>query len=465
VLRLVDELIWALRREGFPVSTAQAIDVARAVELVGFGDRGALRDAVGAVVVERATERGDFRQAFERFFAPDRAHAGDLWARLRERGFSEEELGVLRELLEAIASSAGAGRPALAALAGHDGELDALLASSGVARGLASMTSPLQVGFFAHRVMSLVGVPAAAAGARRVRDALRGALGVERGTALADALAEEVERMRRRVRSHVERTLEERTAELEGERRALEDRPFSALSPAEVDEVRRAVRRVAEKLRGAARVRRRHASRGGIDPHRTLRQSLRTGGVPFRPARRRHRRDRPRLWVLCDVSDSVRAASRFMLELVGASQELFAGTRSFVFVSELGETTSLFEEHPLEEAFARIASGRVVSVAENSNYGRVLRTFEERHGRELDRRTTLVVLGDGRTNHHGDELDVVRRLRERCRAFLWVCPEGRGSWGSGDSAMLRYAQAVTKVLVARTARELEDAARELVARR
>jgi uncharacterized protein with von Willebrand factor type A (vWA) domain len=169
--------------------------------------------------------------------------------------------------------------------------------------------------------------------------------------------------------------------------------------------------------------------------------------------------------VLCDVSDSVRAASLFMLELVHAAQELFAGTRSFVFVSELGETTRIFADHPPDAALARIYGGGVVSLAHNSNYGRALAAFEERLGGEIDRRTTLVILGDGRTNFMDDGAGVVARLRDRARALLWVCPEGPGSWGTGDSAMLRYAAASTRVLCARTARELEAAAREVAARR
>jgi uncharacterized protein with von Willebrand factor type A (vWA) domain len=225
------------------------------------------------------------------------------------------------------------------------------------------------------------------------------------------------------------------------------------------------VRGLADRLRGAERVRRRRALRGRIDPRATLRQSLRTGGVPFRPARRRRRRDKPRLVVLCDVSDSVRAASLFLLELVHAAQDLFAGTRSFVFVSELGETTRLFADHPPDTALARIYGGGVVSLAHNSNYGRALAAFEGRVGRQVDRRTTVVILGDGRANYLADGADVVGRLRERARAVLWVCPEAPGSWGSGDSAMPRYAAAVTRVLVARNAKELEIAAREVAARR
>jgi uncharacterized protein with von Willebrand factor type A (vWA) domain len=243
------------------------------------------------------------------------------------------------------------------------------------------------------------------------------------------------------------------------------ERPFTALSELEIEQVRRAVRTLAERLRGGERVRRRRARQGRIDPHRTLRDSLRTGGVPFRPARRVRRRDKPRLFILCDISDSVRLASRFMLEFVYAVQDLFSGTRSFVFVSELGETTALFGRRSAHAALAAIWGGRVIHVADNSNYGRALGAFEEQVRTQLDRRSTIVILGDGRSNYLPEEARLVRRMRERCRALLWICPEAQETWGQGDSAMPRYASSVTKVLVARTARELEAAAREVVARR
>jgi hypothetical protein len=187
--------------------------------------------------------------------------------------------------------------------------------------------------------------------------------------------------------------------------------------------------------------------------------------VPFLVVRKTRRRDRLRLFVLCDISDSVRLASRFMLELVSAVQSLFADARSFVFVSDLGETTELFRRGTSDSALAAIYAGTVVSPSRNSNYGRALEAFEDRHGREVNRRTTVVILGDGRTNYFPDRSDLVRTIRDRAAALYWICPEGPGSWGTGDSAMLRYAEASTEVLMARTARELEVAAREVVARR
>ncbi len=270
--------------------------------------------------------------------------------------------------------------------------------------------------------------------------------------------------MKRRIRKHVTDELERRDGPKPSdteERRAV-DTPFAQLSDAEARAVRRAVRQLAERLRGSGRVRARRAARGRIDPRRTAARAARTGGVPLEVVRRNRPRERPRLVVVCDVSESVRSASAFLLELVAAVTELFSDARSFVFVSDLAETTSLFRDEPAHRALAAIASGRVVSIGANSNYGRALTMLEANLEGTLDPRSTIVMLGDGRTNHLGDAVDVVRRLRERARAFVWLCPESPSSWGVGDSAMARYAEVATTVLPVRTARELEEAARRLV---
>ncbi len=463
MLRVLDELLFCLRRDGFVISTAQALDAARVVDLLGFDDREALALGIAAVVVERARERTRFRAAFDEYFRLVRGHPGDLFERLRHRGFDASELSMLRELLAAAAERSGqAGdQLALSALTGTPGELDHLLALAGVKRTLAGMTSPLQAGFFAQKIGHALGIGRAASATTRIRQVLADALG-ERGEALADALAEELEAMKRRVREHVERSLEARDGAGQDETRGVESASFSSLSEAEIVEVRRAVRRLAERLRGRERVRRRRARRGRIDPRKTMRRALSTGGVPFAPARKRRRRDKPRLIVVCDVSESVRAASRFMLELVAQVQDLFHDARSFVFVSDLAETTALFRESSAGRALVTIASGAVVSMSSNSNYGRALRTLERLIEREVDKRTTIVVLGDGRTNHHDAEVAAVRRLRERSRGLLWLCPESPSAWGTGDSEMLRYAEASTMVLPVRSARELEEAARTIV---
>jgi uncharacterized protein len=459
-LRVTDELLWVLRRAGFAVATSQAIDAVRAVRAVGFASREAVKDAVASVVVKRARERARFDDVFDAFFA--REPRRTLWERLAAEGFDETELGALRELLDAFAAASPDG--ALGPLVHRGAELDRLLQLAGSAEMLAGMQSPLQAGFFTHRLLEHVGTWRAQDELASLRVRLVDAIGEERAAALVAALSREVKRAAEDVRSFVHGTLARRDTDAVKGDDAL-GTPFAALDAVEVEEVRRAVRSFVQRLRGGERVRRRRARKGRVDAHATLRRAMRTGGVPFMLSRRARRRDKPRLVLLCDVSDSVRSVARFLLELTYASQELFDRTRTFVFVSELGETTRLFAEQPIETALASAYAGGVVPVTHNSNYGRVLRAFEENVLRDVDRRTTVVILGDGRTNYQDDAAEVLDAVRARARAVVWLCPEPRAAWATGDSAMARYAPRCTRVLEVRCARDLEDAARLLLSLR
>ena len=352
LVRVLDELLWSLRRAGFTISTAQAIDVVRAAAAVGLGHPGHFRDAVAAVVVQRLGDRARFDLELDAFFdpAPGRSRR-TLWERLADEGFLSGELSILRELLAELAAHGADGLVELTTLMERGADLDRLLVLAGVGRDI-DADSALELGFRTHRLLGRLGVARARGALGRLPSLLRDALGSERGDALAQALATELGRAEDDVRSHVQGTYETRVAEVERQRaeRTLATTPFSSLDENAIEEVRRAVRRFAERLRGGARVRARRALRGRIDPHRTLRKALRTGGVPLVLVRKKRRRDRPRLVLLCDVSDSVRAAAAFLLELTYAAQELFSRTRSFVFVSELGETTRLFAEEPVRVA-------------------------------------------------------------------------------------------------------------------
>jgi uncharacterized protein with von Willebrand factor type A (vWA) domain len=459
-LRVTDELLWVLRRAGFAIATSQAIDALRAVRAVGFESQALVRDAIASVVVKRARDRARFDDAFDGFFA--RAPRRTLWERLAAEGFNDAELDVVRELLDALAAAAP--DSAIGPLVHRGAELDRLLQLAGSAQMLESMQSTLQSGFYTHRLLEHVGTWRAQDELTSLRVRLVDALGEARADALVAALKREVQRAAEDVRSFVQSTIARRDADRQqGE--DLLGSPLAALDDAEVEEVRRAVRAFVQRLRGGERVRRRRSRKGRVDAHTTLRRAMRTGGVPFMLARRARRRDKPRLVLLCDVSDSVRSVARFLLELTFASQELFERTRTFVFVSELGETTQLFADNPIDMALSRAYSGAIVPVTHNSNYGRMLHAFEDRVLGDIDRRTTVVILGDGRTNYQDDAAEVLDAIRARARAVVWLCPEPRAAWATGDSAMPRYAPKCTRVLEVRSARDLETAARLLLALR
>src|SRR5438105_12310957 len=150
------------------------------------------------------------------------------------------------------------------------------------------------------------------------------------------------------------------------------------MSEAELVRLREAVARLARKLKATASLRRKIERRGRLDARRTLRRALSTGGVPFRLQHKKRRVEKPRLVVLCDISDSVRHVSRFMLQFAYTLQELFSQVRSFVFVSDLAECTDLFRKHELGKAVDLAYGGGVVNVYANSNFGRAFRLFSEK---------------------------------------------------------------------------------------
>jgi uncharacterized protein with von Willebrand factor type A (vWA) domain len=437
---VLHEFVSTARRAGLLLSPVEAIDVERAAMAIGLARRDDLKSALRAVMVKDLEQRGIFDRAFDAFFAADGRAQGNLHDRLRSRGFSDAELGALDDLLDALgAQSAQGGGTGLAVIVAGGGALEQLLAVAGRGAQLERIQSAMQVGFYTMRVLDGLGVPRAQTELGALRERLRDALGA-RGDALADAIAAELERARQLAREYVQGELARRTTtQLDDLRQArLEERSFAVLDRTEVARVMVEVERLAERLKGRLAVRRRRERRGQLDLRRTIRASFRTGALPFRPVFRRRRRDRPKLVLLCDVSDSVRTAARFLLVFVHAVQEVFARTRSFVFVSDLGETTELFATHEPERAVALAYGGSVISVASNSNYGAAFAQFLARYRDALDARTTVVVLGDGRNNYNDPNTPALREIRRRAGRVLWLNPEPPGAWGFGDSAMKLY---------------------------
>lgn len=236
LVRVLDELLWSLRRAGFVVSTAQAIDVTRAVTAVGLEHPDRVRDAIAAVVVQRARNRARFDAELDAFFAARARDGrdGTLWDRLAARGFAASELEAVRELLSQLRASGFDGVESLATLMHRGADLDCLLALAGLTRQL-DADSGLQLGFQTHRLLGQLGASRARQSLAQLRALLRDNLGGERGDALADALAAELAAAEDDVRAHVKNTYEARVAEVERQRghRTLETTPFASLSEAE----------------------------------------------------------------------------------------------------------------------------------------------------------------------------------------------------------------------------------------
>lgn len=223
----------------------------------------------------------------------------------------------------------------------------------------------------------------------------------------------------------------------EGERQQLEE----------------SLRRIVHSLRGAPTSKRRNTPRGRVHPARTMRRNMRYDGVPFRPVTVTRAEDKPRLVVLADVSLSVRSTARFTLHLVHGLQALFAQVRTFAFVDDPVEITELFADHPLERAlglvFDGLPRGGILDVDGNSDYGATFGGFLEAFGNTLNRRTTVLVLGDGRGNGNDPNVEALADISRRVRETIWLTPEPRYSWRLGRCDLPDYAEHCDQVRVVR----------------
>ncbi len=381
---------------------------------------------------------------------------------LRRAGLTEEEIERLTAIL---ADEASRMQPLLrAALGLRRGQIEALLRIAGVQLPWDRLQSPLQVGYFTQQVLDGLGFQGAYEEAGNLKSRLQRSVGEQRAEQIAKLIDENLKALRSSARAYVQNQFEQRQVKFEDRfrRELLSEKPFSSMSADELRRLRDEVERLAKKLLAQASLRRKVARKGRLDPRRTMRASLATGGVPFRPRWRKKREERPRLVVLCDISDSVRHVSRFMLQFAYTLQDLFSKVRSFVFVSELGECTDLFREHELDRAVELAERGGIINVYANSNYGRSLRMFVDRYLDAVTPRTTVLVIGDGRNNYNAPEPGALEAIGEKARRLIWLNPEPAVSWGFGDSAMRLYAPHCDRVETVNNLDSLRRVVDELV---
>ena len=238
---------------------------------------------------------------------------------------------------------------------------------------------------------------------------------------------------------------------------------FVSLTQADAEAMNEVVHQLAEKLKTAASLRRRIRRRGRLQVRSTLRKNLQSGGVLFRLSFDEKKIAKPQIVILCDVSNSMRSVSRFMLHLVYSLQGLYSRVRSFLFVSGLGEATELFREYEINEAISLALSGSVVDVWSMTDYGNALEKFYQKHLSVVDSRTIFIILGDARSNFTSPEEWVLHEVKRRARMLIWLNPESPSMWGSGDSVMDVYSSSCDLVRQVANLKQLTEVAEEITA--
>jgi uncharacterized protein with von Willebrand factor type A (vWA) domain len=433
------------RKNGLRVSTAEVLDMVTATQLCGVADPDVLRGALEATLVKRRADAELFDELFTLYFRRrgdwDPKHEGEappLVEELRKEGLSDEEI---EHLMAMLADEAARMSPlARTSLGLRRTQVEALMRLAGVRIDFSRLQNPMQIGFFTQQLLDQLNPQGARGELDGLFARLERRLGAERAQLMQRIASAELQRLRTSLRRHVTEEFERRNVAYVEQMRQqlLAHKPFGAMSEEELTRLRGEVTRLARRLKQLASLRPRLGRRGRLDARRTLRRALAAGGVPFRLMHKRRRIDKPRLVVLCDISDSVRHVSRFMLQFAYTLQELFSKVRSFVFVSDLGECTDFFKENEIQRAVDMAYSGGIINVYANSNFGRAFTMFEARHLDAVTAKTTVIIIGDARNNYNPPEAWALGAIRERARRVLWLNPEPPASWAFGDSAMRDY---------------------------
>jgi uncharacterized protein with von Willebrand factor type A (vWA) domain len=426
--RLV-EFVGALRDRGIPAGPSETVDAAAVLNVLGLADRELMREGLAAALVRRGGQRAVFDAAFDIYFplgvgTPERTRAADEPPdpeRLRD------------ELAQALAAN---DERALAQLAGQAVDQFGQY-GSGPGGGFSAFQALDRVSPQTLLVRVLAAIRAGQANAD-----------------FADRLeADEVRRRIERFRGYVRGEALRRAAELRGRERIARhgippstDRvDFLVASRAQLAELRRAVYPLSRKLATRLAAQRRRHSRGQIDVRRTLRRSLSTGGVPLKPAYRVRRPARPEIVLICDLSGSVSGFAQFTMLLVQALRDQFSKVRVFAFIETTDEITHLVTTGAAdpEHLGARIMNEARLTVFDgHSDYGRALRTFAEHYPDAVGPRTSVLILGDARTNGADPNLAALRRIVAPARHAYWLNPERSALWSTGDSVAHAYADIV-----------------------
>ena len=451
----------AFRAAGADASTAEALDAARAVALMGYADRATLKASLGVVLAKSEAEKALHDDVFELYFQPparaeqrpadgDDASSGAAGAD-SAKGASPTQTGDadLDALLALIASAQG-GEPGKGP-AEPGAALTAALQRAAKAVGVDDIRFASQTAYLSRRMLETLGIAS-----------LEARLLARLGQAGADALAEAqaLTAARYTLQRHA-RALVEQRFELFGKpatdaflTEVAVQRPLGRMSPPDIARMKVAVARMARRLAIKHSQRRRIRLHGQLDFRRTLRRSAGHDGVPFQLHFKTRRRDKPRLVVVCDVSASVAPHVRFLLMFLYALQGAVTDLHTFAFSNRLMDVEAPLERLPFDDAMELIIR-EVGSGA--TDYGQAWQDLHDRHWQAIDRRTTVLVLGDGRSNGGDPRLDLFTDLANRAKRLVWLCPEPPGRWGTGDSCMLQYRPHCTHAGYVATAADLERA--------
>ena len=472
---LVD-FVKVLRTADVKVSPAETLDAMETMDLVGFEDRQFLKNSLSLVLSKNPEEKDTYESCFEKFFTTQKI------ASLKEPASSEDDSfpddGDFDPSAESNGqpggNSAGGGQgggegnpdggdsqdidfepltPSSALgqllLSGDRMEVMIQMAEAGRAVGVSDIVVFTQKGLFTRKIMEEMGLK----GLQEEITELQDSAGRPE-LHLAGRLRQARELLREHVRDYVERQFflhaDESGKQLREE--LLKKVKLSNLEKRNFKDVQEIVFKMAKKLIAIHSKRRKTFKRGQLDVRKTLRHNMKYDGMLFDVKWKSQKVDRPKVFCICDVSGSVSNYSRFLLMFLYSLTEVMPKVRAFAFSSDLGEVTRLFEQNNLEDAMAKTMRDYGNG---STDYGQMLEDFRSNVMKDVDGKTTVIILGDARNNYGDPRSEILREVYDKSQRVIWLNPEPKSAWTVGDAEMKKYAPCCHQAEVCNSLTHLE----------
>lgn len=446
--RTITDFVRALRSADMKVSTAETLDAVHTLRLIGYQDRAHLKLALKSVLAKSETEKAVYDRLFELFFSrdlsmegPERCSPDDSIPGQNDAAEATEQ----KDLLELSQN-------------GDDAEIAVALAKAADAAGVQEIRFSTQVSYFAQQMLKQMGVEKME---KRLLEALK------EKTPESEAKAEDMMNARRdmtmKARDYVQKQFDIFGA---GETQKfredfLSEKRINEMDQSDLERMKPLVQKLARRLAAKHSRRRRKKNRGQLDVRKTMRSNAGRDGLPFDVHWRQTKKDRPKLILICDVSGSVARYVRFLLLFLYCMKDTVPELYTFAFSARLKDvgrhlTTGL---EGFEQAMQTIMSEAGWG---STDYGQALSDLKVDHWNLIDRRTTVIILGDARSNHGDPRIDLFEEATSRAKRIVWLNPEGQSLWGTGDSEMLRYAPLCNVVSQLSTVKQLERTIDEIL---
>ena len=462
--RTITNFIRALRNAEVRVSTAETLDAMSAMKLVGYKDKEHLKRSLSMVLPKTADEKETFAACFDQFFnfqdvrgeeqvdeiGADRedSESGDgdgegggssdsqNATNKKKKSKSKNKNNLIEEEEE---EDLGPGEVSEAQsklgkllMANSRVELAMEMSAAGEAINVRDIQIFTQKGLFARRIMDQMGLPDLN---QEIGELKQAPTIPERR--LGQQLKSRKDFLREQVRDFVEQQFL-LNADVSGKR--LREELLRKVKLSNVEHrnfrlIQEIVYKMAKKLSILHSRRKKVFKRGQLNISRTLRNNMAYDGAIFDLHWKSVKIDRPKVFAICDVSGSVANYARFMLMFLYSLEDVMPKVRSFAFSSDLAEVTDLFQRNKIEDAIAKTL--RDYSGG-STDYGQALADFKRLCLDDIDNRTTIIILGDARNNFGEARAEILKELYDRSKRVIWLNPEAKLGWNTGDSEMRKY---------------------------